>query len=93
MIVFVGLSLIYATEIPTRLLSWKWSPHRTTVSIDYRVLVAVLHIHICDNGEPGIRRQGLDIEVPRSLPDSSQGETSRQRSFHGRNPASLGVSE
>jgi hypothetical protein len=91
MIVFVGLSLIYATEIPTRLLSWNCGPHRRTVSIDYRVLVAVLHIR--DNGEPGIRRQGLDMEAPRFLPDSPHGETSRQRSFHERNPARLGVTE
>jgi hypothetical protein len=32
-------------------------------ALNVKVLVAALHIR--DNGEPGIRRQGLDIEVPR----------------------------
>jgi hypothetical protein len=60
MIIFVGLSLIYAVEIPTRLLSW--SPGACLVGFlqfCQRSLAYVLHLrHHCGLGT---RRQSLGV--------------------------------
>ncbi len=60
MIIFVGLTLIYATEVPTRLLCWKSgdSPCRA-VPICYWCLADVLHVR--DDCKSGIGRQSLDL--------------------------------
>ena len=61
MIVFVGLTLIYATEIPTRLFSWSRGGRvDRAVPIHYWYLANVLHLR--HDGRSGVGRQSVDLE-------------------------------
>lgn len=60
MIVFVGLTLIYATEIPMRFFSWNLGGRVTGL---FQVITGVwlMLLHVRDDCRSGIGRQSLDL--------------------------------